>query len=52
MSEKTVQPVNLVLRIDAKLRTALEREAAAMGLKLSGYIKHLIHTHPNRKKKA
>ena len=49
--EEIVNPVNLALRVDASLRSALEREAAAMGLTLSAYIKHLLHTHPKRQGK-
>jgi predicted DNA binding CopG/RHH family protein len=39
------------IRLDDKERKQLEKEASVMGLKLSTYIKHLVHTHPARTKK-
>lgn len=40
----------IAIRLDSKERKQLEKEAEKMGLKLSTYIKHLIHTHQGRDK--
>lgn len=39
----------IAIRIDAKERKQLEKEAEKAGLKLSTYIKALLRTHPARK---
>lgn len=41
----------LNLRLTESLRDELEREAAAQGLDLSAYIRHMLVTDPRRKKK-
>lgn len=41
----------LALRLTKQLRAELEKEAAAQGLDLSTYIRHLLITDPRRKLK-
>lgn len=40
----------IVVRVEKKKRKELEAEAEADGRDLSGYVRHLIDTHPKRKK--
>lgn len=39
------------VRLDRQTKLQLEKEAAAIGLDLSTYIRQLVFTHPDRKKK-
>jgi len=39
------------VRFDEQTRRQLEKEAQAIGLDLATYIRHLVFTHPDRKKK-
>lgn len=47
MGTKKNQEIPISIRF-GDMRPALEKEAQANGMKLSGYIKHLVHTHPKR----
>ncbi len=45
---KKAKAAQLVIRIDSHERKALEKEPDALGLDLSAYLRHLLHTHPKR----
>lgn len=49
MGDKPLE-VSIVVRINAKERQALEKEAEAQARSLSNYIKWLLMTHPDRQR--
>lgn len=51
MPVKTTKDTQVAIRLDETTRRQLEREAEADGRKLSAYLRRLIDTHPDRKKK-
>jgi predicted DNA binding CopG/RHH family protein len=48
MSPKIVKAAQIVVRVEVKDRLALEKEAAALGLDLTAYVRYLLHTHQGR----
>jgi predicted HicB family RNase H-like nuclease len=54
MPPKKKTPETITFRIDGKDREALGKEARAVGLGITAYVRHLVYTHqdrPHNKKK-
>lgn len=52
MASKKNKTAAILVRFEEKTRLELEKEAKAVGLDLSTYIRTLVFTHQNRQKKS
>ena len=50
--KQMIKAISFMMRMEKDLHEQLKKEAAADGRSIAGYIRHLVRTHQDRKKKT